>query len=100
LGFIGGTTFKSVINKETIKTGEVSLLTVHSKLRNKRLAPILIKEIQRRFNLAGVWQGMFCTKIPNPGQYAVNTFLARPLNVKRMSQQEFLVKDAKSTIMK
>jgi len=47
-----------------MKTAGVSLLTVHTKLRNKRLTPILIKEMQRRFNLAGVWQGMFCTKTP------------------------------------
>jgi|TARA_B110001450_G_C17627205_1_gene483653 glycylpeptide N-tetradecanoyltransferase len=55
LGFIAGTTVKTVINTETIKMAEVNHLTVHAKLRNKKLTPILIKELQRRFNLAGVW---------------------------------------------
>ena len=35
---------------------EINFLCVHKKLRTKRLAPVLIKEITRRVNLEGVWQ--------------------------------------------
>ena len=33
---------------------EINYLCVHKKLRNKRLAPVLIKEITRRVNLQGI----------------------------------------------
>ena len=55
LAFIGGSTVKTVMNKETIKYAEISHLTVHTKLRGKRMTPVLIQEIQRRFNLAGIF---------------------------------------------
>jgi len=35
---------------------EINFLCVHKKLRSKRLAPVLIKEITRRVNLKGIWQ--------------------------------------------
>lgn len=72
MGFIGGSTLKLSINKETMTVAEINFLTIHSKLRNKRLAPVMIKEIQRRFNLEGVWQGMFSVSHVTPGVYASN----------------------------
>lgn len=39
-----------------MKTVEINFLCVHKKLRAKRLAPMLIKEVTRRVNLMGVWQ--------------------------------------------
>ena len=35
---------------------EINFLCVHKKLRSKRLAPVLIKEITRRVNLTGIFQ--------------------------------------------
>lgn len=72
MGFIGGSTMKLSINKETMTVAEINFLTIHTKLRGKRLAPVMIKEIQRRFNLEGVWQGMFSVSHINPGVYASN----------------------------
>lgn len=40
----------------SIKTVEINFLCVHKKLRAKRLAPVLIKEVTRRVNKMGVWQ--------------------------------------------
>ena len=40
----------------SIRTVEINFLCVHKKLRSKRLAPVLIKEITRRVNRRGVWQ--------------------------------------------
>ena len=37
---------------------EVNFLCVHKKLRSKRLAPVLIKEITRRVNRAGTFQAV------------------------------------------
>lgn len=36
-----------------LKMVEINFLCVHKKLRDKRLAPLLIKEITRRVNLTG-----------------------------------------------
>lgn len=44
------------ISDSSIKTVEINFLCVHKKLRAKRLAPVLIKEVTRRVNLMGVWQ--------------------------------------------
>lgn len=35
---------------------EINFLCVHKKLRSKRLAPVLIKEITRRVNKVGIFQ--------------------------------------------
>ena len=35
---------------------EINFLCVHKKLRAKRLAPVLIREITRRVNLTGIFQ--------------------------------------------
>ena len=54
-GFISGTPIKTTINGNNIKMAEINFLCVHSKLRNKRLSPTLIKEVTRRVNLANIW---------------------------------------------
>ena len=40
------------------KMVEINFLCVHKKLRSKRLAPVLIKEITRRVNCNGIFQVM------------------------------------------
>ncbi len=47
---------------------EINFLCVHKKLRSKRLAPVLIKEITRRANLAGIFQAIYTsgTLLPKP----------------------------------
>lgn len=41
-----------------MEAAEVNFLCVHKKLRKKRLAPVLIKEITRRVNHTGVFQAV------------------------------------------
>ena len=43
----------------TIIASEVNFLCVHKKLRSKRLAPVLIKEITRQCHLKGVFQAVY-----------------------------------------
>ena len=54
-GFISGTPVKLNINDHTVRSAEVNYLCVSKKLREKRLAPVLIKEVTRRINLSNVW---------------------------------------------
>ena len=51
LGFISGTPCKVKVNKDTVKMAEINFLCVNRKLRTKRMAQMLIKEVQRRVNL-------------------------------------------------
>ena len=47
-------------------TVEVNFLCVHKKLRSKRLAPVLIKEITRRVNVCGIFQAAYTAGIVLP----------------------------------
>jgi len=38
---------------------EINFLCVHKKLRSKRLAPVLIKEVTRRVHLEGIFQALY-----------------------------------------
>lgn len=38
---------------------EINFLCVHKKLRSKRVAPVLIREITRRVNLTGIFQAVY-----------------------------------------
>ena len=38
---------------------EINFLCVHKKLRDKRLAPVLIKEVTRRINRRDIWQAAY-----------------------------------------
>lgn len=52
-----------------IKTmAEINFLCVHKKLRNKRMAPVLIREITRRVNLENIFQALYTAgvKLPTP----------------------------------
>lgn len=47
---------------------EINFLCVHKKLRSKRVAPVLIREITRRVNLEGIFQAVYTAGVvlPNP----------------------------------
>jgi glycylpeptide N-tetradecanoyltransferase len=44
------------VKGKELKLAEINFLCIHKKLRSKRLAPMLIREITRRVNLKGIWQ--------------------------------------------
>jgi glycylpeptide N-tetradecanoyltransferase len=53
---------------KNVKMVEINYLCVHKKLRSKRVAPVLIKEITRRVNLTGVFQAVYTAGVilPSP----------------------------------
>jgi len=63
---------------------EINFLCVHKKLRNKRLAPVLIKEVTRRTNLTGVWQAVYTAGVVLPKPVAQNRYYHRSLNPKKL----------------
>jgi len=50
VGFISGIPIQMNLNNKSMKVVEINFLCVHKKLRSKKLAPLLIKEITRRVN--------------------------------------------------
>lgn len=59
------------------------------KLREKRLTPLVIKEVTRRINLTGVWQAIYTAGIVIPQPVATATYLHRSLNVKKLVETGF-----------
>lgn len=54
-GFISGIPTRLQSRKKECKMVEINFLCVHKKLRAKRMAPLLIKEITRRVGTVGVF---------------------------------------------
>jgi len=55
MGFVSGIVHKTQVYEAIMKMGAINFLCVHKKLRSKKLAPTLIKEITRKLNLNNVW---------------------------------------------
>jgi glycylpeptide N-tetradecanoyltransferase len=56
------------LREKVLNTSEVNFLCIHKKLRSKRLAPVLIKEITRRCYVQGVFQAVYTvgSLLPTP----------------------------------
>ena len=63
---------------------EINFLCVHKKLRSKRLAPVLIKEIKRRVNQTGVFQAVYTAGVVLPVPVASARYYHRSLNPKKL----------------
>jgi len=50
---------------------EINFLCVHKKLRSKRLAPVLIKEVTRRIHLQGIFQALYTAGVHLPKPISV-----------------------------
>ena len=62
---------------------EVNFLCVHKKLRSKRLAPVLIREITRRVNRHGIFQPCYTAGVVLPKPVARCRYYHRSLNPKK-----------------
>lgn len=45
---------------------EINFLCIHKKLRSKRLAPVMIREITRRVNMLGIFQAVYTAGVVLP----------------------------------
>ena len=68
---------------------EINFLCVHKKLRTKRLAPVLIKEITRRVNMNNIWQAIYTAGVVIPTPVATTTYHHRSLNPKKLVEIGF-----------
>lgn len=88
-GFIAAIPLTVVVNGKKIEMVEINFLCVHKKLREKRLAPILIKEVTRRTNRRNVWQAAYTAGVTIPTPYSDTTYFHRCINAKKCTDIQF-----------
>lgn len=64
---------------------EINFLCVHKKLRSKRVAPVLIREITRRVNLQGIFQAVYTAGVVLPKPVATCRYFITNKKKKRFS---------------
>ncbi|KAL7420444.1 glycylpeptide N-tetradecanoyltransferase [Cryptotrichosporon argae] len=80
VAFISGIKVELRVRARTFHSAEINFLCVHKKLRSKRLAPVLIKEVTRRCNLADVWQAIYTAGVVLPTPFGTCRYYHRNLN--------------------
>lgn len=76
-------------SQKDIPSVEINFLCIHKKLRSKRLAPVLIKEITRRVNKQDIWQALYTAGIVLPLPVASCRYTHRPLNWSKLHDVGF-----------
>ncbi|CAN8101033.1 unnamed protein product [Discula destructiva] len=89
VAFISAVPMTVRVRNKNFVASEVNFLCVHKKLRGKRLAPILIKEITRRSNLHGIWQGVYTGGIVLPKPVSTCRYYHRSLDWKKLNEVGF-----------
>eukprot|EP00931_Biecheleriopsis_adriatica_P121961 TRINITY_DN969_c0_g1_i3.p1 TRINITY_DN969_c0_g1~~TRINITY_DN969_c0_g1_i3.p1 ORF type:complete len:1008 (-),score=339.25 TRINITY_DN969_c0_g1_i3:69-3029(-) len=84
VGFITGIPANIQVYDQTVKMAEINFLCVHKKLRSKRLAPVLIKEITRRVNRENIWQAVYTAGVVLPRPVSECRYWHRSLNPKKL----------------
>lgn len=84
VAFISGIPASIQVYDKTKKVVEINFLCVHKKLRSKRLAPVLIKEITRRVNHTGVFQALYTAGVELPGPISSCRYYHRNMNPKKL----------------
>jgi len=87
--FIGGIPVNVVVNGKEVKMCEINYLCVHHKLRAKKLAPVLIKEITRRVNCEKIWQAIYTAGPTIPTPFGHATYWHRNINCKKLIDIKF-----------
>ena len=67
----------------------MNFLNVHKKLRSKRLAPLLIKEITRRCHEVGVWQAIYTAGTMLPTPLSTCRYYHRSLDWEKLEEVQF-----------
>ena len=67
-----------------LRASEVNFLCVHKKLRSRRLAPVLIREVTRRVNRKGVWHAAYTAGVLLPRPVATARYWHRSLDARKL----------------
>ena len=89
VGFISAIPATIKVYDKVIKTVEINFLCVHKKLRQHRMAPVLIKEITRRVNLKGIFQAVYTAGVVIPKPVGTCRYWHRSLNPTKLIETKF-----------
>ncbi|XP_048234063.1 glycylpeptide N-tetradecanoyltransferase 1-like [Ricinus communis] len=98
VAFITGVPARMRVRDEIVKMAEINFLCVHKKLRSKRLAPVMIKEVTRRVHLENVWQAAYTAGVVLPTPVATCQYWHRSLNPKKLIDVGFSRLGARMTM--
>ncbi|XP_062517516.1 glycylpeptide N-tetradecanoyltransferase 2-like [Corticium candelabrum] len=71
------------------KMVEINFLCVHKRMRSKRVAPVLIREITRRVHVNGIFQAVYTAGVVLPKPLAACKYWHRSLNPKKLIDVRF-----------
>ncbi|XP_055376250.1 glycylpeptide N-tetradecanoyltransferase [Condylostylus longicornis] len=89
VGFISAIPSRLRCYEKVLKIVEINFLCVHKKLRSKRVAPVLIREITRRVNLTGIFQAAYTAGVVLPKPISTCRYWHRSLNPKKLIDVKF-----------
>ncbi|KAG0010501.1 glycylpeptide N-tetradecanoyltransferase [Podila clonocystis] len=89
VAFISGIPQDVRVHSNVKRMVEINFLCVHKKLRSKRLAPVLIKEVTRRTHLEGIFQAVYTAGVVLPKPMATCRYFHRSLNPKKLVETGF-----------
>ncbi|CRK90794.1 CLUMA_CG004484, isoform A [Clunio marinus] len=89
IAFISAIPAEVKVYERKLKVVEINFLCVHKKLRSKRLAPVLIREITRRVNLTGIFQAVYTAGVVLPKPVTTCRYWHRSLNPKKLIDVNF-----------
>jgi glycylpeptide N-tetradecanoyltransferase len=89
VGFISAVPATMRVYGKEVQMVEINFLCVHKKLRDKRLAPMMIKEITRRVNRRNLWQAIYTAGVVLPNPVASCSYYHRSLNPKKLVDVRF-----------
>lgn len=99
LAFMAGIPTNLVLDNKIIPSALINFLCVHRKLRSKRLAPVLIKEMVRRLEISGRTnippQALYTLAKELPTPICTSLYWYRPINVINLIKANFLKGDIK-----
>lgn len=89
VGFISAVPATIRIYNHKQRMAEVNFLCVHKKLRSKRVAPVLIREITRRVNRRGIFQAVYTAGVVLPKPIGTCRYWHRSLNPRKLIDVRF-----------
>lgn len=84
VAFISGVPATIRVKDKQMPGVEINFLCVHKKLRDKRLAPLMIREVTRRVNLHDIWQAVYTAGIRIPTPVSSTTYYHRSLQPEKL----------------
>jgi len=89
VAFISGVPITLRVRGASLRATEINFLCVHKKLRAKRLAPVLIREMTRRCNVAGIWQAIYTAGVLLPTPVSTCRYYHRALDWTKLHEVGF-----------